>query len=150
MYHHLHLDKHLQFPQELFLAHGFQIFPSPTLDSSNMPLLHIKILYLEPNKSPKYHLTLWDSKTTSSHFLNTSRLALRGIFFHTLDFKWPTQNPRFFPRNHQTFQPPCPYSAPVPLVTPWRTWHVWVLRSLFLFTPIVSAYHVFMTLKHVF
>lgn len=97
MYHHLRLDKHLQFPQELFLAHGFQIFPSPTLDSSNMPLLHIKILYLEPNRSPKYHLTLWDSKTMSSHFLDTSRLALRGIFFHTLDFKWPTQNPRFFP-----------------------------------------------------
>ena len=46
------------------------------LDSSNLSLLHIKLLYLEPDKNPMCHLTSWDSKTMSSHFLDTLRLAL--------------------------------------------------------------------------
>lgn len=46
------------------------------LDSFSLSLLHIKLLCLEPDKNPTCHLTSWDSRTMSSHFLDTLRLAL--------------------------------------------------------------------------
>lgn len=71
---------------------------------------------LRTQENSKY-LISWDSKTTSSHFLDTIRLALRGILIHTMDSKRPTQNLRSFLRNCQILRPPNPHSVPVLLST---------------------------------
>lgn len=94
-------------------------FPDMSLSgpSTDFSGLYTNISCLEPNKSSKHHLTSWDSKTTSSQFLNTIKLALRGISIHTIGLQVTYSKSRSFHRNCQTFQPPNFHSVPVQLIT---------------------------------